>query len=218
VGVVTCRRDWRKLLPAYAFVAAQALVVAAFFVTSRYRVPALPLLAMFACAGVARVAQAGVRYRATAAAGFAALALALNVATRESSASYAAELDFYRGVASQRHLHEPARAIEYFQRSAREDPGDGRAWFELGNSLDAVGRVDEALEAWRRAGEADPWDPRARKRMSVVMTKRGDLDGAIAALRADVDSRAREDAFYAPDHLNLALLYAKRHLDTEAVA
>ena len=216
VGAVACWRDRRRLLPAYGFVALQALVVAAFFVTSRYRVPALPVLAMFACAGVGRVASASRAHRGMAVAGFVVLALALNIATRESSISFAAELDFYRGVASQRHLRQPARAIEYFRRATVEDPSDARSWFELGNSLDGVGRVDEALEAWSRAGQADPWDARARKRMSVVLAKRGDLDGAIAALRADVDSRARDDRFYASDHLNLALLYARRGLDAQA--
>ena len=216
VGAVVSWRD-RQLLPAYAFVAMQAMVVAAFFVSSRYRVPSLPVLAMFACAGVARIASASRGPRAMAAAGFAALAVVLNVATRESSASFAAELDFYRGVASQRHLRQPAQAIEYFRRAAAEDPGDARPWFELGNSLDAIGRVDEAIEAWRRAGRADPWDARARKRMSVVLTKRGDLDGAIAALTEDIASRARPDAFYASDHMNLALLYAMGRRDPQAI-
>jgi len=217
VGAVVCWGDRRRLVPAYAFVAMQALVVAAFFVTSRYRVPSLPVLAMFACAGVERVASASRGQRAMAAAGFAALAVALNVATRESSTSFAAELDFYRGVASQRHLRQPEQAIEYFRRAAAEDPGDARPWFELGNSLDGIGRVDEAIEAWRRAGQADPWDARPRKRMSVVLTKRGDLDGAIAALTEDIGSRARPDAFYASDHINLALLYAMKRLDSQAI-
>jgi tetratricopeptide (TPR) repeat protein len=217
VGAALCWPARRKLLPAYAFVALQALVVAAFFVTSRYRVPSLPVLAMFASAGVARVASASRRDRAIAAGGFAFLALVLNVPSHESSVSFAAELDFYRGVALQRHLRQPAQAIVYFQRSTSENPADARAWFELGNSLDAVGRSDDALEAWRRAGEADPWDARARKRMSVVLTKRGDLDGAIAALEASVGSRTHPDAFYASDHLNLALLYAKRGLDVRAI-
>ena len=218
LGAVACWRDRRQLLAAYGFVAAQALVAAAFFVTSRYRVPALPVLAMFACAGVERVASASRGQRAMAAAGFVVLALALNVATRESSTSFAAELDFYRGVASQRHQRQPGQAIGYFRRAAAEDPSDARPWFELGNSLDSIGRVDEAIEAWSRAGQADPWDARARRRMSVVLAKRGDLDGAIAALRADVDSHARGDAFYGPDHLNLALLYARRGLDARAVS
>ena len=217
VGAVVCWGDRRRLLPAYAFVAMQALVVAAFFVTSRYRMPSLPVLAMFACAGVERIASASRGQRAMAAAGFAALAVALNVATRESSTSFAAELDFYRGVASQRHLRQPEHAIEYFRRAAAEDPSDARPWFELGNSLDRIGRVDEAIEAWRRAGQADPWDARPRKRMSIVLAKRGDLDGAIAALMEDIGSRARPDAFYASDHINLALLYAMKRLDSQAI-
>ena len=136
--------------------------------------------------------------------------------TRESSVSFAAELDFYRGIALLRHLRQPARAIEYFRRATVEDPADARAWFELGNALDAIGNADGAIEAWSRAGETDPWDARPRRRISVVLSRRGDLDGAIAALRADVDSRAREDSFYASDHLNLALLYARRGRDDDA--
>jgi 4-amino-4-deoxy-L-arabinose transferase-like glycosyltransferase len=216
VGVVLCWSDRKRLAPVLAFVALQALVVSAFFVTSRYRVPSLPVLAMLACAGIARLAGSSRSTRAAAAGGFFALALALNVATHESSVSYAAEQDFYRGLALLRQLHDPARAIDYFRRSTTEDPADGRVWFELGNALDAGGRPDEAIDAWLRAGNADPWDPRGRRRASVVMTRHGDVDGAIAALRADVDSRTHPDAFYASDHLNLALLYAKRGLDAQA--
>jgi tetratricopeptide (TPR) repeat protein len=216
VGAVSLWRERGRLSAAYAFVALQALVVAAFFVTSRYRVPSLPVLAMFACAGVARVASASRAQRAAAALGFAVLALVLNVATRESSVSYAAELDFYRGLAEQRYLHRPAAAVDDYRRAAAEDPSDARIWFELGNVLDAGGRSDEAVEAWKRAGQADPWDARALRRAAVVLGKRGDLDGAIAALSANVDSRARPAPYYAPDHLNLALLYARRGMDARA--
>ncbi len=216
VGVVLCWSNRRRLSPVLTFVALQALVVSAFFVTSRYRVPSLPVLAMLACAGIARLSVSNRTIRVVAAGGFVALALALNVATHESSVSYAAEQDFYRGLALLRQLHEPARAVDYFKRSTAEDPADGRVWFELGNALDAGGRSDEAVDAWLRGGNADPWDPRGRRRASVVLNRRGDLDGAIAALRADVDSRTHPEAFYASDHLNLALLYAKRGLDAQA--
>ncbi|MGD0528592.1 MAG: glycosyltransferase family 39 protein [Polyangiaceae bacterium] len=216
VGAVACWPERRRLLPAYAFVAMQALVVAAFFVTSRYRLPSVPVLAMFACAGVARVARATRGQRAVAAAGFAVVAVALNVPTRESSVSYAAELDFYRGLTMQRQLHRLAPAVEYFRAATREDPGDARPWFELGNVLDASGRTDEAVEAWRHAGHDDPWDARALRRVSVALARRGDLDGAITALRENVGSHARPEAYYATDHLNLALLCARQGLDADA--
>jgi 4-amino-4-deoxy-L-arabinose transferase-like glycosyltransferase len=218
IGAFLAWPERRKLAPAYAFVALQVLVVAAFFVTSRYRVPSLPVLSMFACAGVARVASGSRNLRAGAAVTFVALALVLNVATHESSVSYAAEQDFYRGLALQRSLHRPAPAIEAFRRASAEDPADGRIWFELGNALDAAGRPDEAIDAWSRAGEADPWDPRGRRRASVARARRGDLAGAIEALQANVDSRTHPDAFYATDHLNLALLCAKSGRDARALS
>lgn len=218
LGAILCWPRRRPLLPLYAFVALQALTIAAFFVTSRYRVPSLPVLAVFACAGVERLASGGRALRAASAAGFAALALPLNVATHESSASYAAELDFYRGLALQRYQHRPAQAVDYLRRAAAEDPRDARIWFELGNSLDGAGRTGEAIDAWLRAGEADPWDPRGRRRASVAMARQGNVDGAIAALRADVGSRTHPEAFYAPDHLNLSLLLAQAGRDAEATS
>ena len=217
VGAAACWPDRRRLAPVYAFVALQALVVAAFFATSRYRVPAIPALAVLACGGVARLAAASRASRGLAAAGFVVLGIALNVATRESSVSYVAETDFYRGLALMRYLHRSGPAAEYFRRAASEDPADGRIWFELGNALDAAGRTGEALDAWRSAARADPWDARSLRRVSVVLARRGDLGGAIAALEANVASRARPEAFYATDHLNMALLYARGGRDDRAV-
>lgn len=217
VGAAASLRDGRRLVVPYAFLATQALVVAAFFVTSRYRVPALPVFAMFAAAGVAAMASMEARARALAAGGFAVLALALNVPTAESTVSYAAELDFYRGLECRLYLHDLARAAEYFRKAARTDPRDGRIWFELGNTADALGRKDEAIDAWGRAGDADPWDERARRKLAQGLERRGDLDGAIAALQADVDARAHpEPGFYASDHLDLALLCARRGLAARA--
>jgi tetratricopeptide (TPR) repeat protein len=211
VGALACWPERRRLATLYGFAAMQALAVAAFFVTSRYRVPALPVLAMFACAGVARVARADGRRRALAAGGFALTALVLNVSTRETRVSYAAELDFYRGMELKTYLHDPARATEYLLRATQEDPRDARSWFELGNVLDAAGRRQEAVEAWTRAGEVDPWDGRGRRRAAFVLAQRGDTYAAIALYEANIASRLRPEAYYAPDHLSLALLHARQH-------
>lgn len=217
VGVAACWPDRRKLAALYGFAGLQALVVAAFFVTSRYRVPAVPVLAMFACAGAARIADADRRGRALAAGGFAVAALVLNVSTREARASYGAELDFYRGMEFKTYLHDPARAAEYLELATEEDPRDARPWFELGNVLDAAGRRPQALEAWIRAGEMDPWDGRGRRRAAFVLTQQGDTAGAIALYEANIASRLRPVAYYAPDHLSLALLYARQRQWDRAV-
>jgi len=221
VGAAMSWEDRRRLAPLLGFVAVQALVVAAFIVTSRYRVPALPVFAMFACEGIRRLAVAwrastGVR-RALPMAGCVALAVALNVPARESSGHYDAELDFSRALALRRSLHDPQRALSFFQRATEEDPADGRYWIELGDTLDGLRRTREAVAAWLRAGEVDPWEAHGRRKAARALASAGDLDGAIAAVQANIDSRTHEDAFYAPDHLNLVLLCARRGLYERAV-
>ena len=52
----------------------------------------------------------------------------------------------------------------------------------------------------------------------MARARRGDLAGAIEALQANIDSRTHPDAFYATDHLNLALLCAKSGLDARALS
>ena len=221
VGAAMSWRERRRLALLYGFVAVQAIVTAAFFVTSRYRVPAVPVFAMFACDGIRRVAAtwratAGVA-RALPAAACLALAIPLNVAVRESAGHYDAELDFYRGMASRNYLHAPEQAVQYLRRASEEDPADARYWLELGNTLEGLRRRREAVAAWLRAADADPWEAHARRKAAKAMTSEGDLDGAIAALRANIGSRTHDDAFYAPDHLNLVMLYARREQFAQAV-
>ena len=221
VGAAMSWHERRRLALLYGFVVVEAGVIAAFIVTSRYRVPALPVFAMFACEGIRRMATAwrastGGRRALPVAACFA-LAVPLNVAARESSGHYDAELDFSRALALRRSLHDPQRALALFQRAAEEDPADGRTWMELGDTLDGLGRTRQAVVAWLRAGEADPWEAHARRKAGRALTNAGDLDGAIAAFQANIDSRAHDDSFYATDHLNLVLLCARRGLFARAV-
>jgi MYXO-CTERM domain-containing protein len=193
VGAIASWRRRRELAVAYAYVAAQALVVAAFFVTSRYRAPALPVLAMFACAGVgvlvsaAREARGWKRFVPLAE--LAVLALLLGAPAPESRASYAGELDFYRGLAAQRHERDAARAVGYFERATVRDPSDSRFWFELGNAYDETRRYDDALDAWIRAAASDAADERprpriagARMRKALLLERAGDAPGAVREL------------------------------------
>lgn len=222
VGMALCWKERRGLWLLYAFIAQQALVLAAFFVTSRYRVPAVPVLAMFACEGLRRMGQSwsepgSLAHRVTPAVACVALGGALNLPTRESAGHYDAELDFYRAVAVRNHERNPPASIPYFELATREAPDDSRYWFELGNTLDAVGRTRDAIVPWERAGDDDAWDSRARRKAAMALARFGDLDGAIALAEANIASRTRPDSFYAPDHLNLVLLCAKRGLQARAL-
>lgn len=222
VGMALSWKERRRWWLLHGFVAEQAVVAAAFFVTSRYRVPAVPVLAMFACEGVRRVVAAWsgpgpLASRAAPAAACVLLGGALNLPTRESAGHFDAELDFYRALALRNHERNPAASLSYFQLATREDPSDARYWFELGNTLDGMGRTRDAIPAWERAGEDDPWDARARRKATLALARLGDLDAAIAVADANIASRAHDDASYAPDHMNLAMLCARRGSQARAL-
>jgi 4-amino-4-deoxy-L-arabinose transferase-like glycosyltransferase len=51
-GVWLLRRQWRRFLPLYLFVAAYSLSFIVFFVTSRYRTPMIPVVAILAAIGL----------------------------------------------------------------------------------------------------------------------------------------------------------------------
>ena len=195
VGIVALWRERRRLAAPLWLLATIAVTTIVFFVSSRHRAPALPLFALFAAAGAFRVAQWPRRSRSIALAATVALAVVTNIPTWETSLSFAGEADFYRGLAAS----DPASARAAFTRATELAPDDPRAWFELGNRLE--GR--DAVAAWQHAAELDPNDPNARRRMVETLARLGDLDGAIAALRAS-------PTLHAPDHMNLAFMLAQR--------
>ena len=211
VGLALTWKQRRRLAAALGLLAVQAAVLSAFFVSARHRVPALALFALFGAAGGAELArrwrETRGRRRVLPAAAVAVLAIAVSLPIGEADLSYAAELDFYRGLAY-RDEGQVDRSITALRRATGEAPDDPRAWFELGNTLAGAHRGAAAVAAWRRAAAADPWDSRPRRRASQVLVREGDVAGAIAVLEANIAAGLREPAHYAPDHVNLAFLRA----------
>ncbi|MEO8841099.1 MAG: glycosyltransferase family 39 protein [Kofleriaceae bacterium] len=202
-GIVVSWRERRRLAAALGLLATIAVTTIVFFVSSRHRAPALPLFALFAAAGAFRIAAWPRRSRWIAIAAIIAFAVVTNVPTWETSLSFAGEADFYRGLAAT----DPATARAAFTRATELAPNDPRGWFELGNRLEG----HDAVAAWQHAAELEPNDPTARRRIVETLARLGDLDGAIAALRAS-------PALHAPDHLNLAFMLAQRGRTDEAIA
>lgn len=209
LGIAALWSERRRLALPLALLATLAVITAAFIVTSRHRAPALPLFALFAAGGAQLAIQ---RWRIHAAISGVVLIVLLNIPTWETRMSYAGELDFYRGLAaSDRRDADAARA--YFRRATAANPHDARAWFELGNVLG--GR--DAADAWARAAQEDPWDLRASRRAAQGLVQLGDVDAAIATLQRSIDAKARPEADYAPDHMNLAFMRAERGQTAAAI-
>lgn len=171
VGAVTLvRRD--SLL--VAFLAMQALVIAAFFVTARYRAPSIPLFCVLAAIGVARLSdelRRGRRWIALGATSASCIVVAAPL--WETRISLASERELFRGIAYMRELASPAAAVPHFQSATRLDPRDARPWFELGNASAALGRDADAEAAWREAARLDPFDPRP---LRLLASRRPDAE------------------------------------------
>src|SRR5262249_33804941 len=114
LGIALAWRRRAELALPLGFVVTLAIVTAAFFVTSRHRVPVLPVLAIFASFGAAELIR---ERRGVAVGAFAALVVLANLPVREAKTSYAAELDFYRGLAYQREAHDTAHAAQYLRQA-----------------------------------------------------------------------------------------------------
>lgn len=202
LGIVALWRERRRLAAPLGLLATIALTTIVFFVSSRHRAPALPLFALFAAAGVFRIAQWPRRSRLIALAATVAFAVITNIPTWETSLSFAGEAELYRGLAAT----DPVTARAAFTRATELAPDDPRAWFELGNRLEG----NAAIAAWQHAAELDPTDPTARRRAVEALVRVGNLDGAIGALRTS-------PTLQASDHMNLAFMLAQRGRTDEAI-
>jgi tetratricopeptide (TPR) repeat protein len=205
--------SWRRNPSArllVAYVATQTITVAFFFVTSRYRIPALLVLAPLAVVGamwlVARLRAPGWLARGSTAAIALGLVVVLNLPTRETAISLAAETEYHRGLVYRVRKQDFQRAAEHLAAAAKIDPGDARIWFEMGTVAEEAGRPDAAIAAWELAANVDPSDRRPRRRIAQVEVQRGNLEAAASALRANLAPGLRQPASYAADYLSLATI------------
>lgn len=213
LGIVTLWPLRRRLAVPLAYLAVQAVFIPVFFVSARHRVPAIPLFVLFAVGGAPLLW----RRRVVAGIALAVLVVALNWPTWETRFSLAGEHELFRGKALATRGDRLAAAAA-MKRATELAPDDTRAWFELGNADDALGRPLEAADAWARAAELDPWDSRPRRREAVARSRMGDVDGAIRALETLIATGGRDPAHYAPDHLNLAVALVQRGQTDRAIA
>lgn len=144
---------WRRAPVLAVSVVLLALTVAAFFVTARYRAPLIPLLAVFAAAGV-RWAAVEARPRARLTAGAAALGAYLLANLGQGPMPARMNPDAEQGLA---HWLERAgrrpEALGLYERLALEAPDSFDAWYgvaQLASVLGQRGEAERALAAIRR--------------------------------------------------------------------
>ncbi len=203
VGCYLARRriPFVLLLSIVAF----GLSVAAVFVTARYRIPLVPLLAVPAAAGMVGVART-IRERRMKRFGAASLVLAGSVLVSTLPGPFVAERMDYEAELhccigdSLRRTGRMGEALEEFREAIRIDPGHAEAHADLAQLLAAQGAIPEAIVACRTALEIEPDMARALNNLGSLLSDVGEHEEAIEVCRRGLEARPKNSAL----HFNLA--------------
>ena len=153
LGLVLTAARWRELVPLYALLATVLATLVAFFVLARYRLPALPALALFASAGLAEAVR---RWRAGALRAVAVAVAAAALATFWSQRVVMIDdlsIAYYNLANRYGERQDWPRAIENYQRALSERPVYISAHNNLALAYEATGHDAEARAAWQRVAE-----------------------------------------------------------------
>ncbi len=205
-GLWLVRRQLRRWAPVLVVLAGWMAVTVAFFLFSRYRLPAVPALALLAAVPVARVIEAArARRRFAAGAGTAAVVAALALPHAFMPPS---RLDLVHGnlgrLAEQR--GDASSAEAHYRAALAAAPDDLLALLGLGNAAARGGRYDEALALYSRAVAAHPGSPEALANLGAAELALGRVDAAERDLRRALAL----DPAQPQATRNLALLLARR--------
>lgn len=177
------RRRWGLLL---IFTLVYAGTIVLFFVTSRFRMPLIGPLILFAMLGVRELSSlwSSKQWKrlAPAAAGLAALLLISNISAlevRDDNMSFPlmnlGNYHYERG--------EFKQAVQYYKRVVEVDPDNHRALANLGTITFRAGDYKMAEKLYRHALEGNPSHPSLHNNLGLALEFQGDLAGAEACYR-----------------------------------
>ena len=178
LGIYASRKSWRKFLLLYLFAAAYLVSLLPFFITSRYRLPVVPIMIIFCAHGAVWTWE---RVRARERKGWLAPALVLIVALIVVNLPL---VDFSLGPqyaiigAVYRDSGDYARAAEYYELATEASPDFDLAYNSLGSSLSRLGRAPEAERALLKALEINPGLASAQSNLGLVYLRKGRVDEA----------------------------------------
>ena len=87
----------------------------------------------------------------------------------------------------------PEESVALVERALRVDPGNLESRIMLADFLVQAGRLDDAMGSYKAVAEAEPSDPRSRFGLAEVLRRRGDMKGAIDALRQAYELSGEEE-------------------------
>ncbi len=202
MGVVMTWRQWRRLWLLYVLLGTLAFSIVLFYVFGRYRFPLVPLLVVFAGAGLVEACalfrERRVRWGLVCAAVLLAAAAVVHwPITGKAAPSAAGYTNLGNALAKQGRIDQ---AVEAYQQSLQLDPTFGPAYYNLGNLFVPQGKFAEAMRHYQQAVRILPDFAEAHNNLGNVLAKQGELEDAIQHFRLALELSPRLSEV----HFNLA--------------
>ena len=178
-GIWSTWADRRRLFVLYLVLFGYAGSVLLFYIFARYRAPMVPVLCLFAAAGMGRLfslaREKEIKKIAAIAAVFLLVAVGVN---REIIPSSYFAATTYNNLAMRLEDRDPEKAGAFYLEAVRLNPADGKVFFSLGCFLMKQQRFEEAVAAFGQVLKLDPKNAMAHDHIGRVYLK---LDRPTAA-------------------------------------
>ena len=186
LGLWLAAREWPRSRSAALAIVGYWLALAAFFVTARFRVVALPALFAFsayALVEIVRSLHSPAKRRGFA--GLLACALLMLLAFRVEPAGVRASsqqlLAYSRGVTSMQR-GDFATAAREFTLAARQNPAHVATWANLGFCQERLGQIEPAIASYTASLKLQPANPRVLEPLSQLLLQAGHFEAAQTRL------------------------------------
>ncbi|MEE2637803.1 MAG: tetratricopeptide repeat protein [Acidobacteriota bacterium] len=218
----------RQLLLFYLLPGAYAASIVMFAVMGRYRYPLVPLLILFAAAGLVALWPVGgggwYRRHLSLGAATAGMLVACNWPTLSmTDMRVVTALNLGTELQAQGRFDE---AASQYRQVLAVTPDDALAHSNLGTALAAQGQLAEAVEHYQRAVTLEPRDPDSYSNLGNALLELGRVEEAVGSFRQalDIDPSSAEAhgglgvALHADNQTDVAIRHLRRALDLGAVS
>ncbi len=203
LGIGLSFARWREFLLPLLFIGAQFLATITFFVASRYRVPAIPFLILFAAFAARwlfdRIRERRLRQVALSVPVLVVLFLAVNSGLGRMPESWNADAYYTLG-AKYAKRGELDRAMVEFSKALSADPDHCDTHLGLGRMYVELGSFDRGLAELRRALKGCPNSALIYLNIAIAHQKKGEYESALQAYERAVELYPD----YRDGHLGLA--------------
>lgn len=215
LGVYLTRRQWRQLWMLHIMIVALALSVTIFYVFGRYRFPLVPLLMLFAGAGVIEAARI-YKGRAWPSIGgaIAVIALAAMVVNWPLRGKGGPGAEGYNNLSNAYYKQGRVdEAIELARKAIALAPEYGIAHYNLGNLYAAQERFDLAQQHFEEALRLYPNYAEVHSNYGQLLAEHGDIESGMRYFRRAIALNPR----LSRAQLNLGVALAKQGRTEEAI-